>query len=154
MTVWDCFTSSGVGPIVRLTGTLTAEKYIQLLKDHLLPWAHQNPSNDWTYIPDNAPCHKTRRVMTFFEDENVKVMPWSSQSPDLKSLENLWAIIKSRLKGKNPRALDELWEIIRSEWLKVSPTLCQRLVSSMSKRLRAVKSQSGYPTKFWLCIAA
>ena len=76
-----------MGPIVRLTGTLTAEKYIQLLKDHLLPWAQQNLSKDWTYMQDNAPCHKARRVKTFFEDENVKVMPWPPQSPDLNPLE-------------------------------------------------------------------
>ena len=40
-------------------------------------------------MQDNAPCHRAMEVMDFFKAENVTVMDWPPQSPDLNPIENV-----------------------------------------------------------------
>jgi len=36
--VWGCFTKDSLGPLIRLNGKVTAKDYINVLKDHLVPY--------------------------------------------------------------------------------------------------------------------
>ena len=58
--VWGMMSAAGVGPIVRVQGTLNADFYKRLLDQHAVPCL-QLPSNQRTiFMQDNAPCHKAR----------------------------------------------------------------------------------------------
>jgi transposase len=50
------------------------------------------------FMQDNAPCHKALIVTQFFDENNIKTLDWSAQSPDINPIENLWAFIKKRRK--------------------------------------------------------
>ena len=57
--VWGVFTWNGLGPLVQLNRSLTANGYVQLLGDHLQPFMDvMFPTNDGLFMDDNAPCHR------------------------------------------------------------------------------------------------
>ena len=58
------------------------------------------------FMQDNAPCHTTKSVKIFFSEDDVTVMEWPAQSPDMNPIENVWKLLNER--AKNPRNVEEL----------------------------------------------
>ena len=94
-------------------------------------------------MQDNAPCHTAKSVKTFFSEEDVTVMEWLAQSPDMNPIENVWKLLNERAKEKNPRNVEELWTNLKSEWEKISVDECKLLILSCSKRCQAVIESKG-----------
>lgn len=146
--VWGCMSASGVGPIVRMHGSVNGECYRDLLQDTVLPYIRQHLPANTVFQQDNAPCHTARIVTQLLRDEDVTVLRWPAQSPDLSPIENLWRILKRRVAKHRTASLDDLWEAVQEEWGKLSPQLCSSLIASMPRRCRAVLQAQGYPTKY------
>ena len=87
--VWVMISGDGVDPLVRLQGKLNAGVYEQLVKDHVLPVLRKSTKQLSIFMQNNALCHKAIVVMYFLKAENVIVMDWPSQSPDLNPIENV-----------------------------------------------------------------
>ena len=88
--VWGMISGDGVGPLVRLQGKVNVGVYKQLVKNHVLPVLRNSTKQLCIFMQDNAPCHKAMVVMNFLKAENVTVMDWPPQSPDLNPIENVW----------------------------------------------------------------
>ena len=74
-------------------------------------------------------------------------MECPGNSPDLNPMENLWAIIKSRLQKLDCTTMTKLIEAIIQVWfrdLQIKEN-CQKLIESMPKRMmQALKSKGGH----------
>ena len=46
---------------------------------------------------------------TFLSEEDVTVMEWPSQSPDMNPFEDVCKLLNERAKENNPRNIKELW---------------------------------------------
>ena len=59
---------------------------------------------------DNAPCHTAKIYKQWFEENNIKIISWPANSPDLKCRENLWSWLDHNLGKIKIKDLDELKE--------------------------------------------
>jgi len=150
---WGCFSRLGFGPLVAIDGNMDSEKYIKLIEDILIPEinaAKEEFGLEMTFMQDNAPCHKSRRVTQFFDENGLKTLNWPPQSPDMNPIENLWAIIKKRRQKKFgfPATRDALIEQIFKIWDELEFSLCESLSESVPRRLNEVKKRLGKATKY------
>ena len=141
---WGCFSGLGLGPIVAIQESLNSEGYLELLKEYLLPEIRAT-EEQVVFMQDNAPCHKSKAVTEFLRRENVQTLDWPPQSPDLNPIENLWSIIKRRIKKQfsTPKTRDELIEQVFSVWENIDSELAGNLNNSMIKRLKEVLEKKG-----------
>jgi len=148
---WGCFSKLGLGALIALEGNQNADSYIETLDEGLIDQlvaAEDELGSKMTFMQDNAPCHKAKKVTQFLADNNVSVMDWPPQSPDLNPIENLWAIIKaSGSKKKFPTSKDELIDQVMSVWDELNPELLDTLAESITSRLSLCLRLDGRNTK-------
>ena len=134
--VWGCFAGSRVGELVRVKGTMDQMKYLETLSGPMMRSADALfHGNHYIFQQNNAPCHKARRVIEYFDLHGVEVLTWPAQSPDLNPIEHLWGIIKKKLVGKVCRNANEVFLAIEQEWNQLGAETMQKLVESMPRRM-------------------
>ena len=145
--VWGMISGDGVGPLVRLQGKVNAGIYKQLVKDHILPVLRNSTKQPSIFTQNNAPCHKAMVVMNFLKAENVTVMDWPPQSPDLNPIENVWKTLGERSKARTPKTTVQLWNVLQEEWNKITQQDINKSISSCSQKCQSVIEAKGLHTK-------
>lgn len=147
--VWGCFSAGGVGDIMRVEGILVKEKYMDILDDHMIPSADLLfGRTNWHFQQDNDPKHTANVVKDWMIDNQVPLMSWPAQSPDLNPIENLWSILDKRAQHRRCSNEEELFQELKREWQMLPIDLLERLVESMPRRCQAVIDSKGYATKY------
>jgi transposase len=156
--MWGCMTATGVGRLHVCNGIINGAKYIEILQTKMLSSARAlfdpNVANprlvpDFTFQQDNAPCHTSKLVKTWFQNTGVVVLEWPGNSPDLNPIENLWRRLKILVGKSKPSNRVKLIESILHAWNHViTPNELENLVYSMPRRCAAVIKSKGYPTKY------
>ncbi|KAL0194626.1 hypothetical protein M9458_008198 [Cirrhinus mrigala] len=104
-------------------------------------------------IPCVKPLLNNRRrqkrlASTWFKDHGIPVLNWPANSPDLNPIENLWGIVKRKMRYARPNNAEELKATIRATWALITPEQYHRLIDSMPRRIAAVIQAKGAPTKY------
>ncbi|KAI7790134.1 Rrp1 protein, partial [Triplophysa rosa] len=99
-------------------------------------------------LSDLAPAHSAKATSTWFKDHGIPVLNWPANSPDLNPIENLWGIVKRKMRYARPNNAEELKATIRATWALITPEQCHRLIDSMPRRIAAVIQAKGAPTKY------
>jgi DDE superfamily endonuclease len=148
--VWRCFCNNKLGPLVLIEETLDSDKYIKLLKKHLIPFLNNLNTNNYIFQDDNAPCHASIKTKTWKEKNLTEFFPWPAQSPDLNPIENLWYELERRVREHKPipKNKNEFFEVLKEEWSKIDENRLIRLVKSMPDRINAVIKSKGNPIKY------
>ncbi|KAK3548037.1 hypothetical protein QTP70_003054 [Hemibagrus guttatus] len=71
-----------------------------------------------------------------------------ANSPDLNPIENLWGIVKRKMRNKRPKNADELKATVKETWASIPPQQCHKLITSIPCRIEAVIKAKGAPTKY------
>ncbi len=57
---------------------------------------------DLIFKQDLAPTHTAKGTKNWFNDNDVTVLDWPANSPDLNPIENLWSIVKRKMRDTRP----------------------------------------------------
>ena len=147
--VWGCISSRGVGSLVFIESIMDKYLYKRILSENLLVSKEKLGLNDdFIFQQDNDPKHTSKYVKDFFEKNEIKVLNWPSQSPDLNPIEHLWDYIKREIRKRQPSSVKEMKEKIKEIWNEVPKEFCKKLVDTMPKRIEEVMRSKGKHTSF------
>jgi hypothetical protein len=120
-------------------GNINSQKYISILSDCLLPFYDDFPLSfvrDSKFQQDNARPHTALATRNFFQTHTIAVPYWPSLSPDINPIENVWGIMKRKVRLMKPTSMEALRFAITVAWNDtVTPHLCRKLYASMPTRL-------------------
>ncbi|UYV70741.1 ITP [Cordylochernes scorpioides] len=117
--VWGAIAYDSRSPLLRIQGTMTAQRYVDdVLRPVTLPYLQGVPND--LYQQDNARQHTARISQQALQD--VQMLPWPPYSPDLSPIEHVWDIIGRRLHAlPQPSSEDELWQMRSDCYLPLTP---------------------------------
>ncbi len=106
---------------------------------------------DFIFQPDLAPAHTAKGTKSWFNDHGVTVLDWPANSSDLNLIENLWGIVKRKMRDTRPNNADDLKAANKkATWASITPEQCHRLIVSMPRHTDAVIHAKEGPTKYWV----
>jgi hypothetical protein len=150
--MWGCMMWEGVGYACKIDGKMDADLYVQILDEDLqasIEFYDKSPE-DIIFQQDNDPKHTSGKAKRWFQDNDIKVLSWPAQSPDINPIEHLWGQLKRKLKNYDhpPGGILELWERVEKEWNEIKAEECQKLIESMPRRVQAILKAKGGYTKY------
>ncbi len=147
--IWAAMSTAGVGPLSFLKSTVNAAIYQKILEHFILPSADKLYGDaDFIFQQDLAPAHTAKGTKSWFNDHGVTVLDWPANSPDLNPIENLWGIVKRKMRDTRPKNADDLKATVKETWASIPPQQCHKLITSMPPRIEAVIKAKGAPTKY------
>lgn len=125
---------------------LDAQRMLRIYKKALIPSAKRwftNKNEDWILQEDNDSKHCSRICTVWKQQNGIVKLGWPSQSPDANPIENVWAYIKQKLRGKCAYTLKQLSWQIRRIWRSLPLEYAVKLVDSMLRRYQAIIDAGG-----------
>jgi transposase len=129
---------------------MNQHQYRKVLETRLLPQLKDwFPGEDFVFMHDGAPCHKAKSITKFLAEKDVKTLPWPGYNPDIKPIENVWGIVKKRLKKINITTNVQLIENLIQMWHfdEGIKNKCSILIESMPRRIELLMKNKGMHTK-------
>ncbi len=106
--IWAAMSSAGVDPLCFLKSTVNAAIYQETLELY--------GDADFIFQQDLTPAHTAKGTKSWFNDHGVTVLDWPANSPDLNPIENLWCIVKRKMRDTRPNNADDLKAAIKASW--------------------------------------
>ncbi len=88
---------------------------------------------DFIFQQDLAPAHTAKGTKSWFNDHGVTVLNWPANSPDLNPIENLWSIVKRKMRDTRPNNADDLKATVKETWVSIPRQQCHKLITSMPR---------------------
>ncbi len=140
--------SAGVGPLCFLKSTVN---YQDISEHFMLPSADKLYGDaDFIFQQDLAHAHTAKGTKSWSSDHDVTVLDWPANSLDLNPIENIWGIVKRKMRDTRPNNADDLKTAIKATWASITPEQCHRLIASMLRHIDAVIHAKICPTMYWV----
>ena len=132
----------------------SANSYLKILDDNLLEiW-----QPGLIFMQDNAPIHKAKHVIEWFEDNGVMLTNWPLYSPDLNPIKHLRYKLKKLIyqvcldidlvTGSDNTVWEALWKALEEAWTLINSETMKKLIGGMGKKIKAVIAADGWYTKY------
>ena len=145
-------TSFGVYGLFFLEGTMTGDKYLETLKNQIIPQLQQLTNlNDFYFQQDGAPPHHSRGVREYLDKKLSSALigrrgpiDWPARSPNLTPMDFFfWGVLKDKVYSRKPRSVEELKNYIRVAFQEINTQsdLCKKICRSVGGRLQNCVNQ-------------
>ena len=136
--------------LVFVDGTPDCFQYVDILRSIILPYARPAFEDNFVLVQANASYHTASQTRCFLTQEQVEVMPWPVNSPDMNPIEHVWdqMDIYTRDMATPPTHLDELRQAVQQAWDAVTVGSTQTLVNWMPRRVRVLLDAHGDHTRY------
>ncbi len=120
-----------------------------ILEHFMLPSADKLYGDaDFIFQQDLGPTHTVKGTKSWFNDHGVTVLDWPENSPDVNPVENLWGIVKRKMRNTNNAndlkgcyqsnlGFHYTWAVPQADCLHAKPHWCS---NSCKRRLKQVLS--------------
>ena len=147
--IWGHFSSAGTGALTRIEGKMDGGKYRKKSQRKtccpLLErwnWDGSSPFSMTTTRSTQPKLHWRGK-----RNKKINVFEWSSQSPGLNQIENLWYDLKIAVHQHSSCNLTELEQFCTEECVNIAQSRRAKLVETYPNRLTAVIAVKGASTK-------
>ena len=133
---------------------LTSRGYLNILKHNLPPKIRfsdcpKGKEDDWAFLQDNAPIHKTQEVMDYLEKEApFYVRNYPPLSPDFNISEDIWSYMNTELNKHTIKNITSLKRCLKKIWKEISLETMRNSVESMERRINQCISRQGERTSY------
>ncbi|KAJ3645742.1 hypothetical protein Zmor_001859 [Zophobas morio] len=104
--------------------------YQDVLEVHLKPHLNLFQDSKVIFQQDYASIHVFNSSKTWFQRQNIALLLWPAESPDLKPIQNVWGSL-----GKQYATVNELKDGILTTWENLDVNYFIHLVNSMKQRV-------------------
>ena len=98
--VWGCFSSAGVGELVKIEGIMKKEQYKTILENNPIRSGLRTIGLGFAFMQVNDPKHTSKLCKNYIKEQEdngvLKNISWLTQSPDLNPIELLWEELEER----------------------------------------------------------
>lgn len=132
---------------------LDSTKYQAVLEDLLPSVRLLYPNDDWIFVQDSAPSHRSHSTQEYLALNTPSFIPateWPPHSPDCNPLDYcVWNLVRENVyRGRGNQGfqtLDELSNAARQAWEDVPLNVIQKCIDRFFPRLEAVAQAEGGP---------
>ncbi len=146
------FLYEGQDPLVGVIRSFTRATYRVVIDNHVLSFmydVHDGPAS-LVLQEDNCGRHRATSIATYLHNEEVEWMQWPSQNPDLNPIENVWRLMKNRVRKQAvpPKNTVHLFQILSQMWNSLPDSYFKSLVASLPARVKMVREHLGRSTNY------
>ena len=144
--VWGAISHKGKLTLQVFEENLNTEVYLNILSD-MLPEMRQINNKKIRLQMDNAKVHWSTNALKFYKENNLRLIDWPPNSPDLNPIENVWAYLKSKLSYQK-YTKNQLISKIHTTWNDISDEQIKKTWESIYKRIQQCIDVEGKLTNF------
>jgi len=144
--VWGAIGWRGKSDLIICEGKMDSEYYQEVLELGLLDCAKRIGGQNFIFMQDNAPIHKSASTMAWLDDHDVRLLDWPPRSPDMNPIENVWGKMSQIVyaNGKQYATKEDLLVAITAAWAEIGADYRHTLYNSMPSRLEEVIDVGGF----------
>jgi len=136
---WGLICADGRRELVSCAGNMDSVQYCSILQKYYVT-RYMNK----ILQQDNATCHCSTVTKNFIRSRKIALLQdYPPCSPDLNIIENIWAILKNKVRRRAARSLEELRTIVEEEFHQIPDSVITNLYLSIPKRISEVIRRRG-----------
>lgn len=140
--VWGGIWYHGRTELAIVEGNINAKKYIEVLRDYLLPSIPT--ASTFLFQQDNAPPHKPISVRHFLHINAINLLdPYPANSPDFNPIENVWSWMVREVNKSRPSNRASLVKAVESVWQALPQSVIQAYIDNLPAQLAKVEKAGG-----------